>query len=988
MSVDSHNTKEIFGEVLLLDSAEERAAYLSTVCVGNPDLRAEVEELLAAIDSAGDFIERPAVGETRTESVRQNPIGQAIGSYKIREQIGEGGFGIVYIAEQSEPIQRKVALKVIKPGMNSKDVIARFEAERQALALMDHANVARVLDAGTAETGHPYFVMELVRGLPITEFCDKENLTIHERLHLFIDVCRAVQHAHHKGIIHRDIKPTNVLVTLHDGKPVPKVIDFGVAKALSQKLTQHTIYTSLGQMIGTPMYMSPEQAELSGLDVDTRSDVYSLGVLLYELLTGATPFDEGKFKAAGFDELRRIIREDEPLKPSLRVSTLRNELLSTISDQRQVDIARLSQSLKGDLDWVVMKALEKDRDRRYDSPEDLAADVQNFLRRRPVEAGPPSQIYRARKYFARHRGGFITAAVVLLSMILGTGFSVWYAIQAEHALTKSKAAEGIAAERLRSVQEKQTQLEAEQAKLRDEQQVSLINFSLAKGAVVELIDQVAQQRLAAYPELAPLRNSLLETAEEFYTRLIDNSPGDHQLYISRATVKDRLDRSSEALEDLLYAVELQSESSSAHSALAEFFRNTLDLNLRDPSRALEHAQRAVELAPSDKEGWYVLAWVYHHHFPDMQAKAAEAFLKVAELSDDERSKLLHQGNAHKVLRQYKAAIEDYCHAIDSGFTDDYHVYSMRGECYASLREYDKAIQDYTRARELNGFDYENVRRRAQAFTNKREFEKAVLDWEKSLQLAPNLQPNHHGLLKCYLYTQDWAKAAALLDKLPGDYPHLHDLVTNNLNEIIDGSKSDELINARDRLTHRVEEALISKKQSYNAGAFLFALKKYEAAFQTYASMDLKSASANQLNQVAWQLATCPEKQFRNPKRAAEVSRRTLADAKGGIAYQRWNTYAVALYYAGRFEEALDALNTSHFTYADGKGTNAYNAFFYAMTHWQLGNNDEARQFLIQAEEWMNEHAPESEELLRFRREARQLIQPTQQPRPNSPGLQE
>jgi serine/threonine protein kinase/tetratricopeptide (TPR) repeat protein len=364
-----------------------------------------------------------------------------LGRYKLLQQIGEGGCGVVYMAEQEEPVRRRVALKVIKLGMDTKSVIARFEAERQALAIMDHPNIARVLDAGATEAGRPFFVMELVRGIKITEYCDQNKLSTEDRLNLFTQVCRAIQHAHQKGIIHRDIKPSNILVTLHDGIPVPKVIDFGIAKATQGRLTDQTLFTAFEQFIGTPAYMSPEQAEMSGLDVDTRSDIYALGVLLYELLTGKTPFDTKELLASGLDKLRHAIREEEPERPSTRLRTMLQEDLTTTASCRKTDPPKLIHLVRGDLDWIVMKTLEKDRTRRYETANGLAMDVERHLNNEPVLARPPSNLYRLQKLVRRHKAAVAGISAVCLALLIGLGFSLYLFIQEREARQRAVAAE-------------------------------------------------------------------------------------------------------------------------------------------------------------------------------------------------------------------------------------------------------------------------------------------------------------------------------------------------------------------------------------------------------------------------------------------------------------------------------------------------------------------------------------------------------------------
>ena len=673
MKKEQTHIEKIFHEALEFSDPAERAMYLGRVCQQDTQSRAELEGLIRCYSEATDFLEIPAIAQE--SSLKPSPPsegpGSIIGRYKLLEKIGEGGMAVVYMAEQEMPMHRKVALKLVKLGMDSEQVIARFEAERQALALMDHPNIARVFDAGATESGRPYFIMELVKGVSITDFCDKNHFNTQRRLDLFVGVCLAVQHAHQKGIIHRDIKPSNVMVTLHDGRPVPKVIDFGIAKATNQRLTEKTLFTHYAQIIGTPEYMSPEQAEMSDLDVDTRTDVYSLGVLLYELLTGAPPFDVAYLRSRGYAEIQRIIREEEPVRPSTRISTLGAAQIE-IADLRGASPETLRRLMCTDLDWIVMKTLEKDRCRRYNSVSEFTADIHRHLNHEPVLAGPPSTWYCLKKYVQRHKALITTLVAVGVALLMGLCVSTYLLVRVKLAMN--------------TVITLEHQVETDR-------HLSTAKRLHAQGSYRAALAEIepSVQAGTANTEARLLCAQILfdlgrpSEAKTLLTPLVDTEPqiaGVAHYLLSQIRQDTTRDQAQEHREQ---ANKLMPTSADAHAMRA--------LAAITPDEALQWLNRALQLDPSHYAARESRALLYSslRDFENMQ-EDAEALIILR--SKDYLGYALHamaqreKGELDQALINHHRAIE-----ICEAKRELPILYDQRQETYWRLGDYQAALQD-------------------------------------------------------------------------------------------------------------------------------------------------------------------------------------------------------------------------------------------------------------------------------------------------------
>ena len=868
----------------------------------------------------------------------------------------------MFVAEQTEPVKRKVALKVIKPGMDTKDVIARFEAERQALAMMDHPNVARVVDAGTTDSGHPYFVMELVRGLSITDFCDNQKLSNGDRLRLFVDVCLAVQHAHQKGIIHRDLKPTNIMVTMHDDKPVAKVIDFGISKALSQKLTEKTIYTAYGQMVGTPLYMSPEQVQLSDLDVDTRSDVYSLGVLLYQLLTGTTTFDRETFKRVGLDELRRIIREDNPPRPSNRVSTLNADALATVCDQRQVDCRELRQSIRGDLDWIAMKALEKDRTRRYESAAALAADVSRYLDDEPVEARPPSSIYVLRKFIRRHKAAIAAMTITVASLLVGLAISVWQWLEAAKA-----------------------------------RQLAEDNLLVARQAVDDMYTQFGEKWLSSQPGMTSLQREFLAKALSYYEHFtLQDASNPHlrqkagEAYIRVADILNALERFSESENASRQAIvifgELVAESPHVPAYRHHLGRSCQSLAyvLGDTGREREAyaAQlRAVAIyealvdefpkEPRYLRGLGLTTNSLGHAYIELDRRdEAETTFRQA-LALHERALSNSPTNVDCLI-----GLASSLHSLGSLLT---HENPDPSEAETMLRravtlreqiaEENRAVPSYTHRLAMSYSCLRNLLwqtgRRDEAGELSR---KARLIWEKLADDFPEVLDYRASLAREYQSQSRQFADEGQLQKseqvLRRSLALRQHWVAAAPNRPAAKCELGEVYHALGRLLYMAGR-LTEADRVHRQGLALH--EKLAADFP--ASLGCQRALANGRWRVAQFLALCPDAQLRDPHRALELAASAIQHQPKHGGY--WTVLGIARYRAADWEGALSALQTSMNLPSSRRG--ALFRFFLAMTHWQLGDKSKAHSWYDQAVEWMDTLEREHDEHRRVRREAERLM---------------
>jgi serine/threonine protein kinase/tetratricopeptide (TPR) repeat protein len=975
--------QSIFIEALEIGDAAERATFLDRACAGDEALRQRMERLLRHHQLADSFLECPTAASATTfdVSLGESP-GTVIGPYKLLQQIGEGGMGVVWMAEQEQPVRRKVALKIIKPGMDSRQVIARFEAERQALALMNHHNIARVLDAGTTDSGRPFFVMELIHGVPITKFCDQNQLTPRERLELFVPICQAIQHAHQKGIIHRDVKPSNVLVTLYDGEPVPKIIDFGVAKAIEQQLTERTLFTQYGTILGTFEYMSPEQAEMSALGVDTRSDIYSLGVLLYELLTGSTPLERQRLRDASYPEIVRWICEEEPPRPSTRLGN--SATLPAVAAARKTEPAKLTKLFRGELDWIVLKALDKDRNRRYESASSLAADVQRYLHDEPVLACPPSAAYRLRKLAGRNKVVLGVSGLVLFFLVLIGGGVGWAVrdraarqaklnLEIAHALNDAAKARDLALKLTDNPYAWEAALAEAESDFKRAQGLAAQDETALEPALRQRLQTLqtlldadeADRRFAARFEEIRLEQTAIHVAVSDHLAV-----SEFKLEIAFAALKEAFQRDYRIAfgeTPVEQAVTILGQRPKAmQDVLLAALEMCLDNVPKEDQPTRQWLSRVLDAA--DTEPWRKRA---QQAFQASDWKALEQIVEDAITARQPPSTLLRLAAKIPVPSPLRLqTVRRICQAYPGDFWANH---DLAGILHYHYPQPEEGIRYYTAALALRPHNPGACVNLGNALREMGDLDRAIAAYREALDGHPDYRGARAQLVRTLERKGDMNGAIAELRAgiRFGDHAVDHLYLGDAL---FRGGRRDEAIEC-----YRKAIALEPKHGDahYHLGLALLeqrkGLSKAIASFQNaiacyHWEIELHPDNGFSRNGLAWFLVTCPYVPLRDPIEGVKQAQKAVELLPNyGNA---WNTLGTAYYCARSWKEAIAALEKSMQLH---KGRDGYDWFYLAMVHWQLGDKEKARQWFDRAGQWMDKNMPKDKELGRIRAEAAELL---------------